>query len=413
MDHLTRKLCPAEEAVAEFYQNEWHKWYDKTRPFTMSTFTQYFNNYNTHNFYKIPKSSMQTYVSKILGQRMKLVKPLRDKYIGLKDGKGLKLWIDWKLDYWKTPLSRKLFPQIDGVDVLVNLNREIERIFKRDGIKNSIPFGYRAKIARELKKREKRIEYSHVNRAINLVIADQNGLVVKKHVSKVRQNKSRLSRMEEYSYDAWIDLIQKGRMTHAAPVSEYAWNKAAARMIIRDHRRMPHGGAALLFGTQGPIMAPTPKSRQNYNYLCLCNLKVGEALFNTTDIPLTNVVGNAVDPIKSERKFTLFESIDMCKDWHNVLDRVDENSLYYHVRHLAEKHDLVKVVIMNSGSITGASMRSKGLKADFETMSKRLAREYPHLYIMAMQMTVAGDSGKFGRFAIRYFHQDIDELIPT
>jgi len=411
-EFMTRSLCPAEQAVAEFYQKEWQKYHDKTKPFTMTRFTQLFNRHNTQNFYEIPKSSMQTYVSKILNQRMHLVKPLTDKYTGRKDGKGIRLWIDFKIDYWNTPLSRKLFPKIDQVDVTINLNRKVEQLFKRDGIKNTIPFGYRAKLTRELSTINKRIKYSHVNRAINLVLGDNHGLVEKPE-SKSVENRKRLERMDRYSFDSWIDLIQKSRMTHAAPVSEYAFNKAAARMIIRDHTRMPHGGAALLFGTQGPIMAPTVKSRKNYNYLCLCNLKIGEALDNTADIPLTNVVGNAIDPIKSERKFTLFESIDICKDWHNILDRVDESSLYYHVRHLAERHDLVKVVIMNSGSITGASMKRKGLQADFEKISKRLTQEYPHIYIMAMQMIHAGDSGKFGRFGIRYFHQDIDELIPT
>jgi hypothetical protein len=397
-----QKLTPAEQAVVDFYKGEWKKHYPVNKPFKLSRFTQYFNAYNTIGFYEIQPSCMRTYLRKckILG----LVKCLQDDYTSRKKGAGCKFWIDAKVDYWTTPTGRKLFPEIDGDSILMNLNRKIEGILVRDGVKykSDLVSGYFGKILKELNKINPNITYQHVQRSINIVLEKNNNVMEKRFSPKV-SNQKRLKKIRKYKYADMIDIIEENRMTHYMPKPEFAVNDAIWEKILD----LPRGGAGLLIGTQGPIMAPAKELRNKYNYLCCCNIGVGLLLDKTTKIKLTNVVGDAVDADKSDRKFILWQTIDISKNWNNIKEKVDERAVWKHASFLAERHDLVKVVIMNSGSLNGYTMKKHNLVANFEKVAKKLVKRYPHLHLIAMQML----HGK--RFGMRYFHRDIDTLTKT
>lgn len=398
------KLTPSEQATVNFYKGRWKKLHKITEPFTLAKFSQFYNTYNEEDIV-IPKASLQTYFSKVVHKHLNLIQPIVDEEVTSSGGVGSRFWIDASINFHETALGRKLFPMWDGRLIsLRNLRRKVEECVLRDNIELTYkaPYGYARELESELSKINSNIKYDDIIRALRLVLAKHSNLMPK-DVTFETESRNRRQKMKRYGYDKWIDFIEESRMTHDTPKPEYAVNDA----IIRKIMTLPQGGAAILIGTQGAIMAPSKKLREQYNHLCCCNLVVGGTLAASSSVPLTNVVGDAVDPDKSDRKFILWQTIDISKNWNNIQEKVDEEAVMRHVSFLAERHNLVKVVIMNSGSIKGYTMVEKGLTANFERAARKLVKRYPHVHIIAMQML----DGR--RFGFRYFHQNTDTLTKT
>jgi len=399
------KLTPAEKTTVDFYQNEWKNIYPVNKPFTLNNFVQH---YIFHKKKKDPicKNSMKTYFSKILHKKLGLIKPIVDtKYGNTKGtGTGSKFWINAKIDFFKTALGEKLYPTVGGFLVThANINRKVEECVVRDNIKVTykVTYGYTQKLMDELHQIDSRIKYNDIYNSLVLVLRKHSNIMPRSECNATKQ-KIRKQNMEKYGLNDMIEDIQSRRPIHNAPKPEYAVNDAIQDKIWD----LPRGGAGIALGTQGAIMVPSKKLRKVYNYLCLCNLVTLHTLAKSCNtVPLTNVVGDAVDLEKSNYKFTVWETCDVSKNWNNFKERVDENCIRKHVSYLADRHDLVKVLIMNSGSLRGTTMVKHNLKANFKRVIQELVAKYPHVHIIAMQMV----NGK--RFCVRYFHQEKNEQI--
>jgi len=165
-------------------------------------------------------------------------------------------------------------------------------------------------------------------------------------------------------------------------------NRASSTKIINAlHYKLPLGGAALLTGTPTPVaVSDNPKN----NCLLTDELEIAASLNVTTDpdIKPEIIIGDLVSPDKSHMKGQLWLRNNTTNSWPISVGPVDRNSLTRHIVRLAEKHSLLKVVLVTSGvwDCCSSTQKKYGHDFNFRSPCEYLVSVYPNLHILTMKL---------------------------
>jgi len=187
---------------------------------------------------------------------------------------------------------------------------------------------------------------------------------------------------------------------------------AACATIMKYIKELPNGGAGIILGTPTAFCASL---NRNYPMLIMDNFETAIVLKHYTSIPLTIVIGNAINEKRAQVKAQHWKSNNITNSSTIIVDKVDSYSFYNYISKFAEKHSLVKVILMTSGvwiycKRTRSRYKKKygiddSLDLNFERPSIELTNKYKNLHIFAMTKET-----KVG-FDIRYLHDGKNEIV--
>lgn len=186
---------------------------------------------------------------------------------------------------------------------------------------------------------------------------------------------------------------------------------AACKKIIAAMKSLvPRGGKGMLIGTPTAFCA---SQSMNNNLFITDNFEVATILKFTTDVPITIVIGNAINADKATLKAQHWRSNSTTKDSIIHIDRIDRFSYYRYVSNFASGGDKCKVILLTSGIwkdsyVSKRKREKKGmpyLNLDYETPSNKLTNEYPNLHILAMTKELVHG------FSIRYLNNGKHDLL--
>lgn len=198
------------------------------------------------------------------------------------------------------------------------------------------------------------------------------------------------------------DYCIENKLIRSSPTETSACNT----IIHALQNIVPKGGSALLIGTPTPFCA---SDNCKNNMMIIDNLEVAIELINTTSVPPTIVVGNAINPVKAQLKGDHWKSNTSTNICDIRVDRVDRNTFTRYVTLHVEKSPLCKVVLLTSGvwnCSPGTKRKHNGLDMNYKEPSEYLTSVYPNLHILAM----VRQSRRFD-LDVRYLHNGSNEIL--
>ena len=167
--------------------------------------------------------------------------------------------------------------------------------------------------------------------------------------------------------------------------------------------QLPHGGGGIILGTPTPLAAPVhPK----YPFFIMSNIVAAWALKITTSVQPTMVLGNGVNPTKSDIKLKHWKQIGITHKFNFKPGVVDAFTFPMRVAEVAHQHDPCKAILMTSGHWKGTTgEKTTGLDCRFAEASARLVETYPNLHLLVVTYGVNPGTGYY--FGLKYLHQNI------
>jgi len=251
-------------------------------------------------------------------------------------------------------------------------------------LKKRLPYGFVFEMAKQTGK-----STANVQKTIQVIRASK-GIVVQK------KKKIILSR-ENGFHSSCLD----NNFIRSSPSKE----AFACKLIIKQLRILPEGGAGMLIGTPTPFcISHHPK----YNkHILDDNLEVAHILKYTTD-HLTIVIGNGIDKAKAEAKADLWKRLFSFSNADIKIESVNRDSYTRLLTIMSERNSLCKIVLMTSGS-WGQSKKIldkyNWIDTNFKTPSEYLTSIYPNLHILAMTV------GAGYIFGVKYLHNGINKNV--
>lgn len=157
--------------------------------------------------------------------------------------------------------------------------------------------------------------------------------------------------------------------------------KACDTIIDCIDNVLPRGGESVYAGTPtafSKAMANNIHSKQ----ILYDNLLVADRLRRTSD-HMSMLIGNAVNKEKAIEKATLWSRLQYMNRVTIKVGPVTGPTFGKEIDRIAKKCELVKVILMTSGSWEGTSSKYK-LDLNFKDRAITLSRLYPNLHILAM-----------------------------
>lgn len=169
---------------------------------------------------------------------------------------------------------------------------------------------------------------------------------------------------------------------------------------------LPRGGECLVIGTPTSLCAVKHPS---YSQMLIDDESSMVHILLPTCDHLTMVIGNGVNPLKAKHKADNWVRMYTMRKSKVFLDRVDSYSYTRWVSILADKHSILKVFLLTSGSWNGSkySLNKYGLNVDFKSPSIYLTSVYSNLHILALK---ASGSHKF---EVMYVHNGIEKTLSA
>lgn len=223
---------------------------------------------------------------------------------------------------------------------------------------------------------------------------------------KINSKKSRFKEIEIGSRTPINYLVLADKQYRAGPRLE---RTACDTFIHALTNVVPYGGISLIIGTPA-IFSACPEG--NYISLCMDNLEVAIIAKLTTQVPGLIVIGNCINHKKAMSKATEWKSNNITNKFKVLVGPVVRDTLYYHIKLLAKKYKLVKVILMTSGvwedTISTRNKRKKDfphlppLDFNFEAACKQAVKDYDNVHILAM----AKGYNPPHQMTIKYLHRE-------
>ena len=208
---------------------------------------------------------------------------------------------------------------------------------------------------------------------------------------------SRVYRNEKYEgskiYKSYFEICKENDFKRERPNKEKSACNKIESIIWEGGDMWPKGGHSSAVGTQ-TIHAITMNKYNNRNILD-DNHMVMNAMAKNSDS--TDVfIGSAEKEQKAIAKAHTVNMMDSLASVNTWVGPVTKNSLYYIGSKMAQKHEIEKIVLLTSGSWTGAASKFD-YDTNFKAAAMMLTRRYKNIYLMAMVY-------KYPGFKVIYLH---------
>lgn len=263
----------------------------------------------------------------------------------------------------------------------------IEKVIEPHDLKRRLPAGLASAIA-------KRTEKSIANVRKTILFIRRDRCVIVQTDQTVKPDK------QNNNLDGILSILEAAEFFFNSPAKAAVIANTMIHILIYD---WPEGGHTIMLGTPSALgVSLHPK----YNKIVTSELEIATVAKHTSG-SFTIFVGNGVNELKAKAKAYLWDLLGLTNNVDIMIENVTRDSFNHLITKAAEKHTIVKVILLTSGSWSGSksSLDKLGIDVNFKAPAEYLTKRYPNLYILALVRT-----SKYV-FSVRYLHNGINKII--